>query len=533
MSEIFYVTTPIYYVNAEPHIGHTYTTVIADTLARYRTLLGENSFFLTGSDEHGEKVLEVARERGETPQQTADYYSTTFRETWDLLDIRYARFIRTTDADHRRVVQGILQAVYDAGHIEFQEYEGLYCVGCERFLTDRDLENGACRDHQRAPEKRAESNYFFKMGRQFEWLAGFIEANPDFIRPERYRNEVLSMLKEESGLGGDLCISRPKSRLDWGIELPFDKDYVCYVWFDALINYLTGIGYPDGDNFESLWSGAEHIIAKDILKPHAIFWPCMLRAIGLPPPRHLNVHGYWTVDERKVSKSLGNMISPRAIKEKYGFEPFRYFLLREMSFGVDSNFSEELMVSRVNADLANNLGNLVSRTLNMVQRFAEGKVPQPGPAGELEHAIEETARRIPQEVDAAMRTTRPHRALEAIFSLVDAANRYLEKREPWKLAKQEGGMESVHTTLYTCCEALRLTAVLLSPFLPETAAEILRRIGDPAHLESARLPDAARWGGVRVGASTQKGEPLFPRIDLDALPQPEEEPRPPGAGRKP
>jgi len=222
------------------------------------------------------------------------------------------------------------------------------------------------------------------------------------------------MLKEESGLGGDLCISRPKSRLDWGIELPFDKDYVCYVWFDALINYLTGIGYPDGDNFESLWSGAEHIIAKDILKPHAIFWPCMLRAIGLPPPRHLNVHGYWTVDERKVSKSLGNMISPRAIKEKYGFEPFRYFLLREMSFGVDSNFSEELMVSRVNADLANNLGNLVSRTLNMVQRFAEGKVPQPGPAGELEHAIEETARRIPQEVDAAMRTTRPHRALEAM-----------------------------------------------------------------------------------------------------------------------
>ncbi len=517
MSENFYITTPIFYVNAEPHIGHTYTTVMADTLVRYHALAGEKAFMLTGSDEHGEKVLEVARERGETAAQVAEYYATSFRETWDVLGIRYDRFIRTTDSDHKAVVQAILQAVYDAGHIEFQEYEGNYCVGCERFLTDRDLEDGLCPDHERAPERRAESNYFFKMGRQFEWLTEHIRANPDFIRPERYRNEVLSMLKEESGLGGDLCISRPKSRLEWGIELPFDEGYVCYVWFDALINYLTGIGYPDGEDFTALWASAEHIVGKDILKPHAVFWPCMLRAIGIDPPKHINVHGMWNADDRKVSKSLGNMISPLVIKEKYGFEAFRYFLLREMSFGVDSNFTEELMVGRINADLANNLGNLVSRTLNMVKRFAGGTVPEPGAPGDLEKEIITTASGIIPEVDAAMRSTRTHRALESIFSLVDAANRYLERREPWKVAKQEGGEESVRTTLYTCCEALRITAILLSPFMPETAEEILARIGHPGELESARLPESAQWGGVRVGAETQKGQPLFPRIDLEAL----------------
>ena len=517
MSESFYVTTPIYYVNAEPHMGHTYTTVLADSLARYHAMAGENSFFLTGTDEHGEKVLEVARDRGQTAAEVAEYYSTTFRETWDTLGIRYHRFIRTTDADHQAVVRQILQAVYEAGEIEFQEYEGLYCVGCERFLTERDLEDGLCPDHERAPEKRVESNYFFKMGRHFAWLAEHIKANPDFIRPERYRNEVLAMLREESGLGGDLCISRPKSRLEWGIELPFDQDYVCYVWFDALINYLTGIGYPDGQDFEVLWARSEHLLAKDILKPHAVFWPCMLNAIGLNPPLHINVHGYWNADDRKVSKSLGNMVSPLVMKEKYGFESFRYFLLREMSFGVDSNFTEELMVARLNADLANNLGNLVSRTLNMVQRFADGSVPEPGEQGELEAGVVDAAERAAVECDAAVRATLPHRALESIFSLADTANRYLEQREPWKVAKQEGGEESVRTTLHTCCEALRITALLLSPFLPETGAEILARLGHPDELDSARLPESAAWGGIQVGAATRKGAPLFPRIDPDSI----------------
>jgi methionyl-tRNA synthetase len=325
------------------------------------------------------------------------------------------------------------------------------------------------------------------------------------------------MLGEESGLGGDLCISRPKSRLEWGIDLPFDSDYVCYVWFDALINYLTGIGYPDSPQFEALWARAEHTLGKDILKPHAVFWPCMLKAIGLNPPRHINVHGFWNADERKVSKSLGNMISPLTMKEKYGFEPFRYFLLREMSFGTDSNFTEELMALRINADLANNLGNLVSRTLNMVTRFTGGHVPEPGTPGELEEEVVAKAQSIVPEIDAAMRSTQPHRALEALFGLVDTANRYLEQREPWKVAKLEGGEESVRTTLYTCCEALRITAILLSPFMPETAEEILRRVGQPDELENARLPESIAWGGSRVGTETHKGQPLFPRIDLEAL----------------
>jgi methionyl-tRNA synthetase len=515
MQDAYYLTTPIYYVNAEPHIGHTYTTVLADTLVRHYRLRGRRTFMLTGSDEHGEKVLEVARARGETPAETADYYATKFKETWDELGITYDRFIRTTDPDHKATVQQILQRVWDAGHIEFQEYEGDYCVGCERFLTDRDLVDGLCRDHERAPERRAEGNYFFKMSEHFEWLTGYIDEHPDFIRPKRFRNEVLSMLKEESGLG-DLCISRPKSRLEWGIELPFDEGYVCYVWFDALINYLTAIGYPDGEDFELFWGASQHLVAKDILKPHGIFWPTMLRAIGLPPPRHLNVHAYWNVDSRKVSKSLGNMISPLLMREKYGFEAFRYFLLRAMSFGVDANFTEEALVGRINADLANNLGNLVSRTLNMTGRFADGLVPKAGDEGEHEREVQEACALAVAAVDRHVDDLEVHRALEAVFRAVDATNQYLEKREPWKAAKDPERADSVPTTLYTCCEALRIVALLLAPFLPETAAEILVRIGEPDALEGARLPEDASWGGIRTGAATTKGTPLFPRVELEA-----------------
>jgi len=516
MSGYFYLTTPIYYVNAEAHIGHTYTTVVADTLVRYRRLCGDQCFFLTGSDEHGEKVLEVARSRGESPAKTAEYYSMAFLAVWDQIGISYDRFIRTTDADHRQVVQTILQKVYDAGEIEFREYEGLYCIGCERFLTDRDLVDGLCRDHERAPEERVESNYFFKMGAHFEWLREYIEHNPDFIRPERYKNEVLAMLDEETGLGGDLCISRPKSRLDWGIELPFDGDYVCYVWFDALINYLTGIGYPDRAGFADYWSSCEHVIAKDILKPHGVFWPTMLRAIGLEPPQHISVHGYWNVDDRKVSKSLGNMISPLIMHEKYGFEAFRYFMLRDMVFGQDSNFSEEILVARINSDLPNNLGNLVSRTLNMTGRYADGFVPEPGEMETPEREVVDAAAAAAADVDSNLRSVRPQRALEAILTLVDATNRYLELREPWKAAKDPDLAGQVKTTLHTCCESLRITALLLSPFLPLAAAEILDRLGIGDSLASAVLPASAEWGGIPTGSPTRKGKPLFPRIETQS-----------------
>jgi len=513
MTRAYYVTTPIYYVNADAHMGHTYTTVLADSLARYHRLRGDRTFFLTGSDEHGEKILEVARERGEEPAVTAEYFSVRFRETWKELGIEFDRFIRTTDADHKVVVQQILQRVWDDGHIEFREYEGDYCVGCERFLTERDLVDGLCRDHERAPERRSEGNYFFKMSEHFEWLASYIRDNADFIRPERYRNEVLAMLKEDSGLG-DLCISRPKTRLDWGIELPFDDGYVCYVWFDALINYLTAIGYPDGADFDTLWGASEHLIAKDILKPHAVFWPTMLHAIGLPPVQHLNVHGYWNVDDRKVSKSLGNMVSPLIMRDKYGFEAFRYFLLRGMSFGVDANFSEEALVTRVNADLANNLGNLVSRTLNMTGRFADGRVPEPGEGGDLEQAVQDACAEAARSLELHVESMEIHRALEAIFKAVDATNQYLEKREPWKAAKDPEREASVPTTLHTCCEALRVISLLLAPFLPEAAAEILARLGIEDALANARLPEDCAWGALPVGNETTKGKPLFPRIEL-------------------
>jgi methionyl-tRNA synthetase len=515
----FYVTTPIYYVNAEPHIGHTYTTVVADTIARYHRLAGENTFFLTGTDEHGEKIAEVAAQRGVTPQEIADRYSEAFRETWELLGFSFDRFIRTTDPEHVEVVQGILQKVYDAGDIYFQEYDGLYCVGCERFLAGRDMEGGLCKDHERAPEKRHESNYFFRMSRHFDWLAEHIESHPDFIRPERYKNEALAMLRDESGLG-DLCISRPRDRLSWGIELPFDRDYVCYVWFDALINYLTGAGYPDDVEFEERWSAVEHFVAKDILKPHAIFWPIMLRAIGLPPYRHLNVHGYWNVDARKVSKTLGNMISPLVMREKYGFEAFRFFLLREMVFGLDSNFTEDALVARINADLANNLGNLVSRTLNMTARFAGGRVPECGEISELEEEVAASAARALEKVDRHMRRCEIQRALEVVFEFVDGVNRYLERRAPWKAAKQPGAEQEVATTLYTSCEALRCIALLIAPFLPETAATIVQRLGIEGALEGANLlEDVGRWGVLRAGTPTTKGPALFPRVE----PAPEKE----------
>jgi methionyl-tRNA synthetase len=516
MSRFFSVTTPIYYVNAEPHIGHTYTTVLADSLARYHRLAGESSFFLTGTDVHGEKIAEAAARLGETPAAFAARMSRVFEETWRALGIGFDRFIRTTDPDHVRTVQSVLQKVHDAGQIEFREYEGLYCVGCERFLTERDLVDGLCRDHERRPEPRKESNYFFRMSDHFEWLGEHLRRHPDFIRPERYRNEVLAMLREGSGLE-DLCISRPKSRLEWGIELPFDRDYVCYVWFDALINYLTGLGYPDHPDFEGRWAAVEHLVGKDILKPHGVFWPTMLRALGLPPYRCLHVHGYWNVDDRKVSKSLGNMISPLAMRDLYGFESFRYFLLREMSFGLDAAFSQELLVARVNADLANNLGNLASRTLRMTERYAEGRVPAAAGHGEGERAVAEALATAADAADTAVRRLEVHRALEAVFRAVDAANRYLDATAPWHAAKDPARGDDVRTSLHTACQALHAVALLLAPFLPQSAATLLERLGVPGALQAARLPDAAKaFGALAPGTATRAGAALFPRLEAPA-----------------
>jgi methionyl-tRNA synthetase len=491
---MYYVTTPIYYPNAEPHIGHTYTTVLADMLVRWKRAQGAEAFSVSGCDQHGEKMVETAEKRGTPVRELVDHFADVFESTWTTLGIAPSRFVRTTEPAHVRNVQAILQRVYDAGWIERREYEGRYCVGCERFLTERDLEGGLCRDHEREPELRRETNYFFLMSRAFGWLREHYQQNPGFLRPERYRNEALAMLRDESGLG-DLSISRPKTRLEWGIELPFDGDHVCYVWFDALISYLTGAGYPDDPEFEGRWANAEHLIGKDILKPHAIFWPIMLRAIGLAPPRQISVHGYWNVDDRKVSKSLGNMISPLVMRERYGFETFRYFLLREMSFGLDANFTEDALVERINADLANNLGNLVSRTLNLVEKFCDGAIPPAGASNAVDQAVLDGATATAERVQAAMQNLQPQLALAAITEYASSVNRYVDTRAPWKSAKDPATAPEARTTLHFACRALGEIASLLAPFVPVAAQRITEKL---------------------AASPITRGDPLFPRAVMPA-----------------
>ncbi|BCL59332.1 hypothetical protein DGMP_00250 [Desulfomarina profundi] len=403
-----YITTPIYYVNAQPHLGHAYTTVVADTYSRFRRLCGENVRFQTGTDEHGDKIAEAAENEGIEPKEYVDKISAMFRDTWPLLMVEPDNIIRTTDPDHMANVQAILQQVYDKGDIYFDEYTGLYCTGCERFLTEKELVDGNCPDHQKPPKEIAEQNYFFRMSNYQQQLIDHIKNNPEFITPERYRNEVLSFLSEPLE---DLCISRPKSRLTWGIELPFDENFVTYVWFDALINYVTGLNYPDGENYKTFWPAAEHLIAKDILKPHAIYWPTMLMAMEAPLYKKLHVHGYWNVDNTKMSKSIGNVVRPRQLVEEYGIDTFRYFVLREMSFGLDSSFSSEAIIARQNADLANDLGNLYSRTMAMVKKYRGGKVPVVNGGKDDDSLLREAVEKMIPLYRRAMADFQFHRAL--------------------------------------------------------------------------------------------------------------------------
>ncbi|HOJ12965.1 MAG TPA: methionine--tRNA ligase [Deltaproteobacteria bacterium] len=529
MSRYFYVTTPIYYVNAKPHLGHVYTTVIADVLARFHKLSGDVVFFLTGTDEHGDKIMETARSLGTTPRELADENSQRFRDLWPLLEVRHDRFIRTTEPDHVQTVQRILQEVYDRGDIYFGEYGGYYCTGCERFMTETEMEDGACPIHKRPLSFVQEKNYFFRMEKYRPWLVEHIQANPDFIRPERYRNEVLGMLREPID---DLCISRPKSRLTWGIELPFDRDYVCYVWFDALINYLTGIGYPDGAGFDPLWKEAQHLVGKDILKPHAVYWPTMLKAIGLEPYRHLNVHGFWNVDAAKMSKSLGNVVDPLDLKDKYGVDAFRYFLVRDMVFGLDANFSEEALIERYNADLANDLGNLVSRSTKMVTRYFDGVLPAPsGDTTDMERELVDRASVVVGEFKERMEALELHTALISVWSLISAANRYVDRASPWELAKKDRARLS--TVMYHLVETIRIVAVLINPVMPLASRKILDLVGWTGEVS---LNDVLPFGKLTPGVSVSPAEALFPRVErlakaaCDAAPtkQQKEEKRPGG-----
>ena len=499
----FYITTAIDYANGVPHIGHVFEKILTDAIARYHRLAGYEVYFQTGTDEHGEKIAKAAAKAGQTPQSFVDDLSlSAFKGLWNRLEIGYDDFLRTTETRHKKYVQDVLSRVHASGDIYYAEYEGLYSVGAERYVTEKELVNGIYPGDSAPPELRKEANYFFRMEKYQAWLLEYLQQNPEFIQPSGYRNEVLEMLREPIG---DLSISRPKSRVPWGIELPWDSDHVTYVWFDALLNYLSGpASKGKGELFQYAW----HVIGKDILKPHAIFWPTMLKAAGLPLYKKLVVHAHiMAEDGRKMGKSLGNAIDPVELLSEYGPDAVRYTLLRETNLGADSPYGEGILVSRLNADLANDLGNLLSRTLSMVQKYRAGVLPASGPQGEREQGIEAAARALPARVLELARGLKVNMALEAAMEFVRDLNRYIAESKPWELAKDEATSGQLDTVLYTAVEGLRVSSVLLEAAIPSKAKELRSQLGLGG--QTYRLE--AAWGLTPAGTVVQQGAVLFPK----------------------
>jgi methionyl-tRNA synthetase len=497
----FYVTTPIYYVNDVPHIGHAYTTVTADALARWHRLLGDEVFFLTGTDEHGLKVQRAAEANGLTPKEQADQTSERFREAWTLLDISYDDFIRTTEPRHYEAVQQLMTAAYDNGYIELGTYEGLYCVSCEAYYTEDELVDGKlCPIHLRPVELFKEDNYFFKLSAFQQRLLDWYAADPGVVNPESKRNEAVGLIRQ--GLQ-DISISR--TSISWGVPVPWDPAHVFYVWYDALINYATAIGYgSDPARFEGWWPAVHHLIGKDILRFHCVYWPALLMAAGIAPPHRLYVHGFLLVGGEKMSKTAFNQIAPATLVPEFGVDGYRYHFLRDQSFGPDGEFSYEGMVARYNADLANNLGNLLSRVATVVERKCGGIGPAPSSSGRLSEVVGDAYGVVSDAWDRVA----PSEALEATWRLVRETNSALEAAEPWKAAP---GPE-VDAVMGDALEVLRILALLASPAIPAAAEEIWRRIGLPGSVSSQRLPEAAAWGGYPGGLPVEKGPPLFPRL---------------------
>lgn len=529
----FYITTPIYYVNDRPHIGHAYTTILCDVLARYHRLTGTPTHFLTGTDEHGQKVQRAAEAADIEPKAQADRTVVRFQELWKKLEITNDDFIRTTEPRHKTVVQAILQDLFDRDEIYRADYDGWYCVTCERFFTDKDLVDGHCPEEGcgRPVERIKESNYFFRMSKYQQWLIEYIEQHPQFIQPDYRRNETLGFLKKELT---DLCISRPKSRLGWGIELPFDTDFVTYVWFDALVNYISAIGYTkDEDAFSRWWPASYHIIGKDILTTHTVYWPTMLKAMGLPMPETVFAHGWWLVGRDKMSKSVGNVVNPMEFADRYGVDPFRYFLMAEMTLGQDASFTEEGFIRRYNADLANDLGNMLNRVMKLIAQHFDATLPEPGEPGEEENHLRQVTLDGARSMIAAVDGMRIDQGLETLAGVVREANRYIEKRQPWTLAK-EGKREALGTVLYTAAETLRVVSGMLYPVMPERMAELRRLLG--VEETEPEFDGLTEWGVLPPGRSIGRMKSLFPRIKPRKArpaqaPNPKKEAAPQGVAR--
>ncbi len=511
MSKTFYITTPIYYPSGNPHIGHCYTTVACDSIARYKRMQGYDVKFLTGTDEHGQKIEQKASEKGITPKQYVDEIVNTFKELWKYMNISYDQFIRTTDDYHIETVQKIFKTLYDKGYIYKGEYSGKYCTPCESFWTDSQLdENGCCPECHRPVTLAKEEAYFFKMSPFADRIEKLL-TETDYLQPKTRAVELVNNFIKP-GLE-DLCVSR--TTFKWGIPVTFDDKHVVYVWIDALSNYISALGYMNSrpDEFEKYWPADTHMVAKDIMRFHAIIWPAMLMALDLPLPKHLAVHGWITFDGKKMSKSLGNVVDPFVLGKRYGCDSIRYHILREMALGADSSFSNEIMINRINSDLANGIGNLVSRTVAMADKYFGGTLPEIREDTELDNEFKNTVIKTVSDVDNAMSKTEIKNALEIIFKTVDRANKYIDETEPWKLGKSEESKPRLATVLYNLLDAIRIISGLLSPFMPSTMPKVWEQIG--ATPENVTYDNLSVFGVLPADVTVHKGEILFPRIDVE------------------